>query len=131
MSPTDRAAQISRMLDANPKLDRLKEPRPPRIPEDIPEPSPERKAKIAGWVAVLAPALRDLAIAHQAYGVTALDTRRLAIEHGFATGSEQDQRALSWSASVPRAAKLIATKEKRLGPNRNEHTVYVAPEWAK
>ena len=73
--------------------------------------------------------LRHLAARRREYGVTAVDTRAIAIRKGFATGHEQNQRALSWFASVPHVARLTKTARTRLGRNRNRHTVYVLHEF--
>ncbi len=73
--------------------------------------------------------LRHLAARRREFGVTAADTRAIAIRKGFATGHEQNQRALAWFASVPRVARLTKTARTRLGLNRNRHTVYVLHEF--
>ena len=74
--------------------------------------------------------LRQLAERRKDFGVTALDTRQIAIRKGLATGTERNHRALSWLASVPKIARLYATDRVRAGLNRNLHRVYVSrPEW--
>ena len=74
--------------------------------------------------------LRQLANRRKNFGVTATDTRQIAIRKGLATGTERDHRALSWFASVPKVARLCASDRVRPGLNRNLHRVYVSrPEW--
>jgi hypothetical protein len=79
------------------------------------------------FIKVLAPLLRELALNRKDYGVTAFDTRQLALKHGFATGGERG-RELSWLAAVPRAAGLIKTAQRRAGTHRNAHAVYLHPD---
>jgi hypothetical protein len=76
-------------------------------------------------IVACARALRSLAARRKDYGVTALDTRRLAVAQGFTTGHERNHRALSWLSAVPHVARLTKTARTRLGLNRNRHTVYV------
>lgn len=76
-------------------------------------------------VTVCAWHLRKLARRRKDYGVTAFDTRQIALRHGYATGMERDQRALSWMAAVPKVARLRKTNDRRTGTNRNQHVVWV------
>lgn len=91
------------------------------------QPSLFREQEIKEAVTKLAPRLRALAERKGTFGVTAFDTRRLAIEAGLCTGAEQDQRALSWFAAVPKAAGLVATGRTRTNGQRNAQQVYVSP----
>lgn len=74
--------------------------------------------------------LRRLAVRRGKFGVTASDTRAIAIAHGFATGREHeiDMRALSWLGAVPRMARLIKTGAKRMNAQRNNQAVYVVTD---
>lgn len=78
-------------------------------------------------IVVCARALRALARRRCDFGVTATDTRRIAVEYGFCTGHERDHRATSWFSVVPVVARLRSTSRTRPGLNRNRHTVYVIP----
>lgn len=90
----------------------------------------DAKADTRRKIVVCARELRRLAVRRKSFGVTALDTRQIAIRLGFATGAELDHKALSWFAAVPRAARLFSTPRTRLGLNRNTQRVYVAlREW--
>lgn len=74
--------------------------------------------------------LRRLAVQRKALGVTATDTRRIAIAKGYATGAELDLRALSWFGPVPTVARLFRTPRTRRERMRNASRVYVArAEW--
>ncbi len=95
------------------------------------QPSLFRAEEVKRDTAILAPRLRALADKRGAFGVTAEDTRRLAIEAGMCTGSESDQRALSWFAGVPRKAGLKTTTRTRRNAQRNDQRVYVSPEFAE
>ncbi len=62
------------------------------------------------------------------WGVTAQDTRAIAIRLGFSTGHESEAgafRALSWLAAVPKAAGLKRTDRTRLNHQRNAQRVFV------
>ena len=72
--------------------------------------------------------LRRLAARRKEFGVTAFDSRQIAIRHGYATGAELNHRALSWLAAVPKAARLYSSGRSRTDLNRNAHRVYVARE---
>lgn len=94
------------------------------------QPSLFRAEEVRRSIELLAPRLRALADKHGAFGVTASDTRRLAIAAGMCTGAEKDQRALSWFAAVPKAAGLVATARTRTNGQRNAQRVHVSPEFA-
>jgi hypothetical protein len=94
------------------------------------QPSLFREQEVKEAIATVAPRLRALADRKGAFGVTAFDTRRLAIAAGRCTGAEKDQRALSWLAAVPKAAGLVATGRTRTNGQRNAQQVYVSPEFA-
>ena len=76
-------------------------------------------------IVVCARELRRLAARRKDYGVTAFDTKQIAMRYGFVTGQEAAQRALSWFAAVPKVARLHRTERVRLSPQRNAQRVYV------
>ena len=76
-------------------------------------------------IVVCARELRRLAARRKEYGVTAFDTKQIAMRYGFVTGQEAAQRALSWFAAVPKVARLRRTDRTRLSPQRNAQRVYV------
>lgn len=88
----------------------------------------DRRRKIV----VCARELRKLAARRRAetpsgqpdFGVTAEDTRRIAIRYGYATGAEEKLRALSWFAAVPKVARLTPTDRTRTNAQRNAHRVH-------
>ncbi len=81
----------------------------------------------AAKIDLLAPRLRDLALARGAYGVDAGDTRRLGVTAGVITGGEQ-KRELSWLAVVPRRAGLVsAGLRAEWNEAGNRHTKYLHP----
>lgn len=83
------------------------------------------RAQRRRWIVVCARDLRKLAARRKDFGVTADDTRQIAIRHGFATGAESNQRALSWFATVPVTARLRPTERTRMSIKRNAQRVYV------
>lgn len=86
--------------------------------------------KHARKIAELAPKLRDLAQRKGTYGVDARDTRRLAIVAGYCTGQEEG-RALSWFAAVPRRAGLVsAGLRTEANGSGNKPTKYLHPDFA-
>lgn len=81
----------------------------------------DRRRKIV----VCARELRKLAAQRGPFGVTADDTRRIAIRYGYATGAEVQLRALSWLAAVPKTARLTRTDRTRTNAHRNAQRVFV------
>jgi hypothetical protein len=69
--------------------------------------------------------LRKLAARRGSFGVTADDTRRIAIAKGLTTGREADLRALSWMAAVPKTARLHRTEGTRTNAQRNAQRIFV------
>jgi len=107
-------------------------PEPPRQSETYTQ--AQRNADVRAWLETLVPLAIELARKSGAHGVTVSDVRITAVNRGLMTDEESRTRG-SALGQLMKMAGLVPTDDTRRSDvaqsNRNRHTVWVAPEYAR